>query len=185
MNKPIKTRFPLKIIVSYLVLAALAVIVSVFLFSELRLYLDAANNNDGKKVVETGSLINLVYETDSFSRLALLSEDEKDFERFQTQVDSLYQSIADFRKSTQDEDQKLQLDSIKRLLISKNKNITPAHFLMINFLRILLCVMFLLPIILRYDKSDNIYIYNFFIIYFVYLFSDLIFKVKTPNKINL
>jgi hypothetical protein len=123
MNKPIKTRFPLKIIVSYLVLAALAVIVSVFLFSELRLYLDAANNNDGKKVVETGSLINLVYETDSFSRLALLSEDEKDFERFQTQVDSLYQSIADFRKSTQDEDQKLQLDSIKRLLISKNKNI--------------------------------------------------------------
>jgi len=75
-------------------------------------------------------------------------------------------------------------DSIQ-LKFSKNKNITPAHFLMINFLRILLCVMFLLPIILRYDKSDNIYIYNFFIIYFVYLFSDLIFKVKTPNKINM
>ena len=72
-----------------------------------------------------------------------------------------------------------------QLKFSKNKNITPSHFLMINFLRILLCVMFLLPIILRYDKSDNIYIYNFFIIYFVYLFSDLIFKVKTPNKINM
>ena len=72
-----------------------------------------------------------------------------------------------------------------QLKFSKNKNITPAHFLMINFLRILLCVMFLLPIILRYDKSDNIYIYNFFIIYFVYLFSDIIFKVKIPNKINL
>ncbi|QIE59533.1 response regulator [Rasiella rasia] len=123
MNKPKTTRFPLKIIVSYLVLAALAVIVSVFLFSELRTYLDAANNNDGKKVVETGSLINLVYETDSFSRLALLSEDEADFERFQLQVDSLYQSIADFRNSTSDESQKTQLDSIKRLLISKNKNI--------------------------------------------------------------
>ena len=72
-----------------------------------------------------------------------------------------------------------------QLKFSKNKNITPSHFLMINFLRILLCVMFLLPIILRYDKSDNIYIYNFFIIYFVYLFSDIIFKVKTPNKINM
>ena len=69
--------------------------------------------------------------------------------------------------------------------LSKNKNITPSHFLMINFLRILLCVMFLLPIILRYNKSDNIYIYNFFIVYFVYLFSDIIFKVKTPNKINI
>ena len=75
-------------------------------------------------------------------------------------------------------------DSVQ-LKFSKNKNITPSHFLMINFLRILLCIMFLLPIILRYDKSDNIYIYNFFIIYFVYLFSDLIFKVKTPNKINM
>ena len=72
-----------------------------------------------------------------------------------------------------------------QLKFSKNKNITPAHFLMINFLRILLCVMFLLPIILRYNKSDNIYIYNFFIVYFGYLFSDIIFKVKNPNKINI
>ena len=77
------------------------------------------------------------------------------------------------------------LADIIQLKFSKNKNITPAHFLMINFLRILLCVMFLLPIILRYDKSDNIYIYNFFIVYFVYLFSDIIFKVKISNKINL
>ena len=68
---------------------------------------------------------------------------------------------------------------------SKYKKITPSHFLIVNFLRILLCVMFLLPIILRYDKSDNIYIYNFFIVYFFYLFSDLIFKVKTLNKINM
>ena len=132
MNAPKQTRFPLKIIISYLVIAALAVIVSVFLFSELRTYLDAANNNDGKKVVETGSLINLVYETDSFSRLALLSEDEEDFERFQLQVDSLYQSIADFRKSTSDKNQKKQLDSIKRLLISKNKNIIALRELSIE-----------------------------------------------------
>ncbi|MDX1462699.1 MAG: ATP-binding protein, partial [Marinirhabdus sp.] len=118
-----KTRFPIKIILSYLVLSALSVIVSIFLYSELRSYLDASNNNDGKKVVETGSLINLVYETDSFSRLALRSEDEADFERFQQKVDSLYQSIADFRQSTLDEAQKSQLDSIKKFLISKYKNI--------------------------------------------------------------
>tara|TARA_A100000171_G_C2140483_1_gene155306 strand:+ start:11370 stop:13838 length:2469 start_codon:yes stop_codon:yes gene_type:complete len=123
MSKPEQTRFPLKIIASYLVLATMAVVVVVFLFSELRTYLNAANDTDSKKVVETGSLINLVYETDSYSRLALLSEDEEDFERFQTRVDSLYQRIADFRKSTPEEAQKVQLDSIKRLLISKNKNI--------------------------------------------------------------
>ena len=76
------------------------------------------------------------------------------------------------------------LVDIIQLKFSKNKNITPAHFLMINFLRILLCVVFLLPIILKYSKSDNIYIYNFFIAYFIYLFYDIIFKGKTQNKIN-
>ena len=123
MSQPIKTRFPLKIIASYLVLAAMAVVVVIFLFSELRTYLNAANDTDSKRVVETGSLINLVYETDSYSRLALLSDDEADYNRFQVRVDSLYKRIADFRKSTPKEAQKVQLDSIKKLLISKNNNI--------------------------------------------------------------
>jgi hypothetical protein len=77
------------------------------------------------------------------------------------------------------------LADIIQLKFSKNKNITPAHFLMINFLRILLCVVFLLPIILKDGKSDDIYIYNFFITYFIYLFHDIIFKGKNLNKINI
>ena len=77
------------------------------------------------------------------------------------------------------------LVDVIQVKISKYKNITPSHFLAVNFLRILLCIIFLYSKILSDDKSDNIYIYNFFIIYFVYLFSDLIFKVKTPNKINM
>ena len=77
------------------------------------------------------------------------------------------------------------LAGIIQLKFSKNKNITPAHFLMINFLRILLCVVFLLPTILKYSKLDNIYIYNFFIVYFIYLFHDIIFKGKNLNKINM
>ena len=75
------------------------------------------------------------------------------------------------------------LADIIQLKFSKNKNITPAHFLMINFLRILLCVVFLLPTILEYDpKLHNVYIYNFFTIYFIYLFHDIIFKGKTLIK---
>ena len=72
-----------------------------------------------------------------------------------------------------------------QLKFSKNKNITPAHFLMIKFSRILLCVVFLLPTILKYSKVDNSYIYNFFILYFIYLFYDMIFKDKNLNKINM
>ena len=74
------------------------------------------------------------------------------------------------------------LTDMAQLKFSKNKNIAPAHFLTINVLRILLCVVFLLPIILKYSKSDNIYIYNFFIVYFIYLFHDIIFKAKSLIK---
>ena len=50
--------------------------------------------------------------------------------------------------------------------ISNNKHITPSYFLVINFLRIFICVLFLLPKILNYSKNENTYIYNFFIISF-------------------
>ena len=76
------------------------------------------------------------------------------------------------------------LSDVIQLKFSKYKNTTPSHFLSINFLRIFLCVIFLLPTILTYTKSDNTYIYNFFIVYFIYLFSDIVFKQKFLNKIN-
>ena len=71
-----------------------------------------------------------------------------------------------------------------QIKFSKTKNITPSHFLMINFIRMSLCIIFLLPIILKDDKTYNIYIYNFFIVYFCHLFLDVIFKYKNPNKIK-
>lgn len=125
-------RFPLKIILSYLVLAALAGVVSIILYTELRNYLGATSEFDEKKAVETGSLINLVYETDSFSRLALLSDNEEDFEQYQQILDSLYQAIANFKKITPQEEQVDQLDSIKSLLILKNKNIVQLRELILK-----------------------------------------------------
>ena len=65
--------------------------------------------------------------------------------------------------------------------ISNNKHIAPSYFLVINFLRIFICVLFLLPKILNYSKNENTYIYNFFIIYFIYIFSDIILKTKIKN----
>ena len=65
--------------------------------------------------------------------------------------------------------------------ISNNKDITPSYFLVINFSRIFICVLFLLPKILNYSNNGNTYIYNFFIIYFIYLFSDIILKTKIKN----
>jgi len=64
----------------------------------------------------------------------------------------------------------------------KKKNTTPAHFLSVNILRIALCIVFLLPVILNFRESEKSYIYNFFIIYFSYLFLENYVKVKKQDK---
>jgi hypothetical protein len=64
----------------------------------------------------------------------------------------------------------------------KNKKTTPAHFLSVNILRIALCIVFLLPVILNFRESEKSYIYNFFIIYFSYLFLENYAKVKKQDK---
>ncbi len=72
----------------------------------------------------------------------------------------------------------IQLKSLKK------KGII-SYFLTLNFLRIFLCLLFLSPIIFSHKNSNKIYIYNFFIIYFIYLFYNLNFKQKKGKKINM
>ena len=68
---------------------------------------------------------------------------------------------------------------------TKLKNNTPLHLLTINFFRIFLCIIFLLSTITKYSKSDNIYIYNFFIFYFIYLLFEMRVALKNQQKINI
>jgi hypothetical protein len=56
--------------------------------------------------------------------------------------------------------------------------------LAINFFRIFMCIIFLFLTIIKYNKSDNIYIYNFFIIYFIYLLFEMRVVLKNQQKIN-
>ena len=76
------------------------------------------------------------------------------------------------------------LSNIIQEKLSKLKNTTPSHLLSVNFLRILACIFFLLPIILKHEESDKNYICNFFVCYFICLFYEIIFKSKTWNKRN-
>ena len=68
---------------------------------------------------------------------------------------------------------------------TKLKNNTPLHLLAINFFRIFVCIVFLLPTITKYSKSDNIYIYNFFIFYFIYLLFEMRVALKKQQEINI
>ena len=76
------------------------------------------------------------------------------------------------------------LSDLIQTKFSNYKNIAPSLLLGINFLRIIACILFLLPAILEQDKSENSYIYNFFFVYFFILFSDIFLKHKNNNKIN-
>ena len=62
--------------------------------------------------------------------------------------------------------------------LSKKKNPSPMIFLAINIGRMLICVLFLLPIIIGYEDADKWYIYHFFFAYFFYLILDLLSTKK-------
>src|SRR5690554_30136 len=129
----LKNKFTLKIILSYLVLGTLAVVVGWFLFAEVKNY--SAENNvikDEKKIIETGTLINLLYKTDGFYRLALITEDDNEFESFMARNDSLFDKIDQIKSLTTDIFQRKQLDSIKILLEEKIQNIEQLRILVLT-----------------------------------------------------
>ncbi len=125
-----KNKFTLKIILSYLILVALAFLVGAFLYSEFKKYNTEANEKQGeKKFIETGMLINLVYETDGFSRLALLTESDADFEKYMSKTDSLFSKIEEIKLLSTNTFQVKQLDSVKKLVAEKNRNIEQLRIL--------------------------------------------------------
>src|SRR5690554_1253007 len=104
--------------------------VGAFLFSEFeKLTSENISNLGEKKIIETGTLINLVYEADGFSRLAILTENDSDFEKYILKTDSLFLKIKEIESLLTNEFQIKQLDSVKSLLIEKNENIEQLRIL--------------------------------------------------------
>ena len=125
-----RNKFTFKIILSYLVLGTLTVLVGFFLYSELEKLTDQRTKDVGqKKFIETGTLINLVYEADGFSRLAILTENDNDFEKYILKTDSLFLKIKEIKSLLTNGFQIKQLDSVKTLLIEKNENIEQLRIL--------------------------------------------------------
>lgn len=128
MNKP-KNQFPLKIVLSYVVLGALAVAVSYFLYTEYTIYIAESESPETTKIIETGTLISDVYETDSFSRIALLTKRQSDYDAYLEKSDSLLYKIDALKDIIELEAQRDQLDSVKLLIHRKNTNIEQLRLL--------------------------------------------------------
>lgn len=125
-----RNKFTFKIILSYLVLGVLSVLVGLFLYSEFeKLTSEKIKSVGEKRFIETGTLINLVYEADGFARIALLTEDDSDFEKYMLKTDSLFLKIKEIKSLSSNDFQLKQLDSVKSLLIEKSQNIEQLRIL--------------------------------------------------------
>ena len=62
-------------------------------------------------------------------------------------------------------------------LNKKNKK-SPFLFLSLNFIKMFLCMVFLIPIIRNYNPTNLPYILHFFLVYFGYLFAEIYLLIK-------
>jgi len=123
------SKFPFKIIISYIVISILAVAVAYVLFMEFRTLTRAGELENQVRFIDAGSLINHVYEVDSYSRIALLTFSDSDHDLYKDKVDSLFKQIDQLKLLTQNEQQQIQLDSVKTLINGKDDTIEQLRFL--------------------------------------------------------
>ena len=72
-------------------------------------------------------------------------------------------------------------EKIKKVVLEK-KPAFVLSLLSVNFLRILACVLFLYTTFFAQENQQKIYVYNFFVCYFFYLFGIFFLTRKNINK---
>ncbi len=120
-----KSYIPIKIFISYFVLATLFIGVSWYLYSQKvvfsRIENKIANNNN--TILKLSNLLSTIYETESFSRKTIQSNSEIDFKIYISETDTLKSEIDKLKKITSTQHQAQLLDSLKFLISKKTENI--------------------------------------------------------------
>ena len=116
-------KFNLKIVLSYMVLAVLALVVGFFIFSEIKIYLFPENVGDNDtKLLRTSSLLTHLYEAESLSKQALQTKTKANFKAYSYKIDSIQVEIDLLKELTESIYQKGLLDSVQTLLNQKVAN---------------------------------------------------------------
>ena len=120
-----KNYIPIKILISYLILATMFVGVGWFLYSESNFF----SNTEGKigkensKILKVSNLLSNVYKTESLARITIQSNSKKDFQNYLIKTDSLKLDIDSLKLLVSTRYQITLLDSVKFLLSKKTQNI--------------------------------------------------------------
>lgn len=120
-----KSYIPIKVFISYLVLAALFVGVSWFLYSENRGFSETESKvtKENNKILKVSNLLSNIYETESLARITIQSDSKKDFRNYISKTDSLKLEIDSLKLLVTTQYQITLLDSVKLLLSKKTNNI--------------------------------------------------------------
>ena len=120
-----KSYIPLKLLLSYIALAALVGVVAWFLYSENTLFTKNENKItiENQKILKVSQLLSNMYKAESFVRSTLQSDSDKEFINYTQQIDTLKSEIDSLKTLTNSEYQKILLDSVNILLSQKTENI--------------------------------------------------------------
>ncbi len=123
--KFLKHKVTLKILIGYLILGASSAFFGALVLSEIKTFtkLQAQDFTNKSEILNIGSLIADIYESESLARAAIQLNSSTKFSEYQKENERLYSKLDSLHFFTNDSSQEFIFDSIKVVLRKKFKNI--------------------------------------------------------------
>ncbi|HSP83029.1 MAG TPA: hypothetical protein VLN72_04805, partial [Gillisia sp.] len=120
-----KRSITVKVIVGYLLVAALAAAAVWFTYSQVVKFstLTQTNNLNSQQLVLVSEIATELIETENIGRQFIQSGDTTDLNRYTFQIENVQTSLDSLRGMYQDSTMKMELDSISTLLSKKSENL--------------------------------------------------------------
>jgi hypothetical protein len=123
--KNAKRSITLKVIIGYLLVAALSAVSVWFIYTQIVKFstLTHSNSLNNQQLLLVSEIATDLYETESTGRRFIQSGNSTDLNRYSAQIDSIQIKINSLRKTYADTVMKVELDSITTLLSKKSENL--------------------------------------------------------------
>ena len=120
-----KRSITLKVLIGYLLVAALAAVAVWFIHSQVIKFSDITQSNslNNNQLLLVSEIATDLYETESTGRRFIQSGDTTDLNRYSAQIDSIQNKIDSLRKTYAERVMMTELDSITTLLSKKSENL--------------------------------------------------------------
>lgn len=127
----LKSKFTLKVFISYIALGLLCIFVGGIVYKEFRDYTQLQKNNasDQNKVFKIGHVLSLMYENESIARSVTQSNSQNSHNEYTANNHLIQVEIDSLKSLLSSPKQKQLLDTVKALLANKEQNIKQLKIL--------------------------------------------------------